>query len=129
MPGVDEQSAAPAMRVAAGIARCIRRLLERTQMHVGKFRIPTLRNIAVTAPYMHDGSIATLREVLEAHYARGGRLIEDGPDAGDGSLSPRKASFVSGFTIDPSEIDELLAFLEALTDEAFLSDETLSNPW
>ena len=106
-------------------------LFEVTQLpeDMGKFRPPTLRNIAVTAPYMHDGSIATLREVLEAHYARGGRLIEDGPDAGDGSLSPRKASFVSGFTIDPSEIDELLAFLEALTDEAFLSDETLSNPW
>ena len=38
----------------------------------GKFKPPSLRNIAVTAPYMHDGSIATLEEVLD-HYARGGR--------------------------------------------------------
>jgi cytochrome c peroxidase len=106
-------------------------LYEITQLpeDMGKFRPPTLRNIAVTAPYMHDGSIDTLREVLEGHYARGGRLIEAGPDAGDGSLSPQKASFVSGFAIEPAEIDDLLAFLEALTDESFLEDQTLSDPW
>ena len=39
---------------------------------VGKFRVPTLRNIALTAPYMHDGSIATLDAVLD-HYTAGGR--------------------------------------------------------
>jgi len=96
---------------------------------MGKFRPPTLRNVAVTAPYMHDGSIATLREVIETHYARGGRLLEGGPDAGDGSRSPLKASFVSGFAIEPSEVDDVLAFLESLTDEQFLTDVTLSNPW
>jgi cytochrome c peroxidase len=96
---------------------------------MGRFRPPTLRNIAVTGPYMHDGSIETLREVIENHYARGGRLIEDGPDAGDGSLSPLKAVFVSGFEIDPEEVNDVLAFLESLTDEAFLNDETLANPW
>ena len=42
---------------------------------MGKFRAPTLRNIALTAPYMHDGSIATLDEVIE-FYARGGNLAE-----------------------------------------------------
>ena len=41
---------------------------------VGKFKAPTLRNIALTAPYMHDGSIATLDEVID-HYAAGGRLV------------------------------------------------------
>ena len=45
---------------------------------VGKFKAPTLRNIAVTAPYMHDGSVATLDEVID-HYAAGGRTIADGP--------------------------------------------------
>ena len=40
---------------------------------IGKFRPPTLRNIALTAPYMHDGSLATLEEVLD-HYAAGGKL-------------------------------------------------------
>src|SRR5690606_29139124 len=47
----------------------------------GRFRIPTLRNLKYTAPYMHDGSIETLEEVLE-HYAAGGRTIEDGEFAG-----------------------------------------------
>lgn len=96
---------------------------------MGKFRTPTLRNIAVTAPYMHDGSIATLREVVEQHYARGGRLIVEGRDSGDGSRSPLKASFISGFAIEPSEVDDLIAFLEALTDDEFLVSESLSNPW
>ena len=96
---------------------------------MGKFRPPTLRNVAVTAPYMHDGSIATLREVIEDHYARGGRVIDEGDDAGDGALSPRKAVFVSGFAIEPEEVDDLLAFLESLTDESFLTDPTLSDPW
>jgi cytochrome c peroxidase len=96
---------------------------------MGKFRPPTLRNVAVTAPYMHDGSIATLREVIEEHYARGGRLISEGDDAGDGALNPNKAVFVSGFVIDAGEVSDLLAFLESLTDEHFLSDPTLSNPW
>lgn len=45
---------------------------------VGKFNAPTLRNIAVTAPYMHDGSVATLEEAIE-HYAAGGRTISQGP--------------------------------------------------
>src|SRR4029077_16587885 len=43
---------------------------------VGKFKAPTLRNIALTAPYMHDGSIATLEEVIE-HYATGGRAHDN----------------------------------------------------
>ncbi|HET9954302.1 MAG TPA: MbnH family di-heme enzyme [Polyangiaceae bacterium] len=96
---------------------------------MGRFRPPTLRNVAVTAPYMHDGSIATLREVLELHYARGGRLIAEGPDAGDGARSPLKSAFVSGFTIEAREIDDLLAFLESLTDESFLSDPSLGDPF
>ena len=44
---------------------------------MGKFKAPTLRNIAVTAPYMHDGSIPTLEAVLD-HYAAGGRTIAAG---------------------------------------------------
>lgn len=96
---------------------------------MGKFRPPTLRNVAVTAPYMHDGSIATLREVIVEHYARGGRLLETGPDAGDGALSPLKAPFVAGFSIEPQEVDDLLAFLDSLTDTEFLTDPSLSDPW
>jgi cytochrome c peroxidase len=58
---------------------------------MGRFRAPTLRNIELTAPYMHDGSIATLEEVLD-HYSRGGRLIAAGPLAGDGQKIRSKAN-------------------------------------
>jgi cytochrome c peroxidase len=94
----------------------------------GRFRPPTLRNIAVTAPYMHDGSIATLDEVLR-FYERGGRLISDGPSAGDGKLNPNKSPFVPGFTLTDDERADLLAFLDALTDTTFLTDPTLASPW
>lgn len=96
---------------------------------MGRFRPPTVRNVAVTAPYMHDGSIATLRELIVDHYARGGRLIASGPDAGDGARSPYKALFVSGFAISDQEVDDLIAFLESTTDAQFLTDPALSDPW
>ncbi len=57
---------------------------------MGRMRIPTLRNLTLTAPYMHDGSIATLGEVID-HYAEGGRTIKDGPFAGVGKDSPFKS--------------------------------------
>lgn len=96
--------------------------------HRGKFRVPTLRNIALTAPYMHDGSIATLEEVLD-HYAAGGRLIEEGPYAGDGRENPNKSVFVRGFTATREEREALLAFLESLTDESVLTDARFAQPW
>lgn len=95
---------------------------------MGRFKVPTLRNIALTAPYMHDGSIATLSEVLE-HYARGGRLIESGEFAGDGNLSPLKSEFVRPFDMTPEEKAQVIAFLHSLTDESFLTDERFKNPW
>lgn len=95
---------------------------------IGRFKAPTLRNIAVTAPYMHDGSIETLGGVLDM-YARGGRLIRDGDNAGDGRDHPNKSGFVHGFVMTPEERFALLAFLESLTDEAFLTDERFSDPW
>jgi cytochrome c peroxidase len=96
--------------------------------HMGRFRAPTLRNIMVTAPYMHDGSIADIDGVID-HYARGGRLIAEGPNAGDGRRSPLKSEFVIGFTLSPQQREDLKAFLAALTDEALLHDPALSNPW
>lgn len=95
---------------------------------MGRFRAPSLRNIAVTAPYMHDGSIATLDEVID-HYAAGGRTIEEGPNAGVGRDNPLKSHFVTGFTLDDAERAALLAFLNALTDEDFLTDPAYSDPW
>lgn len=95
---------------------------------MGRFKAPTLRNIAVTAPYMHDGSIASLPEVLD-HYARGGRRIEAGAFAGDGSRNPYKSVFIRGFELTEQERADVLAFLEALTDEEILRDEKLSDPF
>jgi cytochrome c peroxidase len=96
---------------------------------MGRFRAPTLRNVAVTAPYMHDGSIQTLDEVLD-HYAAGGRTIPEGqPNAGVGSANPLKSIFMVGFEMSAQERADMLAFLESLTDEEFLTNPKFSNPW
>jgi cytochrome c peroxidase len=76
---------------------------------LGKFKVPGLRNVAATSPYMHDGSIATLEEVVE-QYTRGGR----GHPSTDAVIVP--------LALQPSEKADLVAFLRALTDESFLSD-------
>jgi cytochrome c peroxidase len=94
----------------------------------GKFRPPTLRNVALTAPYMHDGSIATLREVVQ-HYTAGGRLLTSGPNAGDGRTSPLKSGLVSGFAATDQEIDAVVEFLESLSDETFVTNPAFSDPF
>lgn len=85
---------------------------------LGRFRTPSLRNVAVTGPYMHDGSIATLSEVLDA-YANGGRF----PDVA------QKDPLVAGFYMNAQEKADLIAFLDSLTDQTFLTDPALSDPW
>jgi cytochrome c peroxidase len=94
---------------------------------MGRFKSPTLRNVALTAPYMHDGSVATLSEVID-DYAAGGRVIASGPYAGDGTKNPYKHALVAGFTLTPEQKQDLLAFLDALTDKAFLSDPRFKAP-
>ena len=95
---------------------------------VGRFKAPSLINIAVTAPYFHDGSAATLDAVID-HYAAGGRKQAEGPLAGDGTAHPNKSPFVRGFTLSPAERSDLLAFLNALTDQAFLTDPRFGDPF
>jgi cytochrome c peroxidase len=87
----------------------------RARSDMGKFRAPTLRNIAVTAPYMHDGSIATLAGALD-HYASGGKDSEFRSDR------------VRGFSMTDAERSALLAFLESLTDRTFLTNPTYGAP-
>lgn len=84
---------------------------------VGKFRVPSLRNIALTAPYMHDGSIATLEVVLD-HYIAGGR-----------APNPRLSESIEPLDLSPEERADLLAFLNSFTDTALLTDPRWSNPW
>jgi cytochrome c peroxidase len=83
---------------------------------IGKFKAPTLRNIAVTAPYMHDGSIATLDGVL-SHYAGGGHN------------NPNRDPLMGGFTLSTQGRQDLIEFLKSLTDEAVLHDRRFANPW
>jgi cytochrome c peroxidase len=76
---------------------------------MGKFRVPTLRNVALTAPYMHDGSVAKLEDVID-HYARGG------------SGNPHQDSRLRPLTLAPAERADLLEFLNSLTDREFVAD-------
>jgi cytochrome c peroxidase len=70
------------------------------------YRTPTLRNVALTAPYMHDGSLLTLEDVLD-HYAAGGT-----------ALDPLQDRRIAAFAFAPGERDDLLAFLRSLTSPA-----------
>lgn len=95
---------------------------------MGRFRPPSLRNIELTAPYMHDGSIATLEEVIQ-FYADGGRVIREGDYAGNGRDNPYKSTFVPGFEITEQEATDIINFLKSLTDETFITDPRFSNPF
>lgn len=95
---------------------------------MGRFRPPTLRNIALTAPYMHDGSIANLEAVIR-HYMAGGRIISAGTQAGDGRSNPYKSAFVRPFDLTEQNIADLREFLESLTDESFINNPRFANPW
>ena len=95
---------------------------------MGRFRAPSLRNIALTAPYMHDGSLATLADVLQ-FYADGGRVIASGAYAGDGRQNPHKSGFVAGFEIADQEVEDIIHFLESLTDESLTTNPRFSNPF
>jgi cytochrome c peroxidase len=116
----------------------------------GSFRPPTLRNIELTAPYMHDGSIKTLEGIVE-FYAAGGREITQVSDVenlvlinqslgkgeneiahllGDGRDNPNKLAngFVTGFSATEQEKADLVNFLKSLTDQEFITDERFSKP-
>jgi len=95
---------------------------------MGAFRAPSLRNVAVTAPYMHDGSKATLEEVLD-HYANGGTVTASGPHAGDGRTNPYKSDLISAITLSAQDKADLIAFLKTLTDETLLTDPKYSDPF
>jgi len=93
--------------------------ITRTFDDLGSFKTPTLRNIELTAPYMHDGSLATLRDVI-VHYNNGGVTVAGDPvnDFLSGGIRP--------LDLADSEIDDLVAFLESLTspEVARLADAT-----
>jgi cytochrome c peroxidase len=112
----------------------------------GVFKVPSLRNIALTAPYMHDGRFATLESIVE-HYnnqlknhenlfpslrtfqwSGNGGGASSGGSGGWGSSS--SSSFgITGLNLQVSEKAALVAFLKTLTDESLVSDERFSNPF
>jgi cytochrome c peroxidase len=83
---------------------------------VGQFKSPSLRNVAVTGPYMHDGRFATLSDVID-HYSSGGKK------------HPNKDVRIQPLNLTASEKAALLAFLDTLTDPTFLSDPKFSDPF
>lgn len=94
----------------------------------GKFKAPTLRNIALTAPYMHDGSVRTLEDAID-HYRVGGRTIAKGPLSGIGFDNPNKSEFVKSFLLTPREKVDLVSFLHSLTDPTVALNPDWSDPW
>jgi len=89
----------------------------------GKFKSPTLRNIELTAPYMHDGRFATLEEVID-HYSEG---VKNSPSLDPLIASPHTNGITLNFNQD--EKDGLIAFLKTLTDTVFINNEAYSNPF
>ena len=83
---------------------------------MGRFRAPTLRNIAVTAPYMHDGSVADARRGDRRTTRRAARP------------SPFRSDRVRGFLLSAGEKADLVAFLESLTDQRFLTNPAFAAP-
>ena len=87
-----------------------------TQEEVDKalFKVPTLRNIELTRPYMHDGSFQTLEEVIE-HYNSGGKN------------HPHKSDLIKPLDLSNREKNDLIAFLKSLTDESFVQNPLFKN--
>lgn len=79
-----------------------------------RFKVPSLRNVALTTPYMHDGSMATLNQVIE-HYNTGGKVHQN------------KSELIKPLNLSLEEKSDLLAFLNALTDHKFVNNKNLAN--
>ncbi len=85
----------------------------------GLFRTPSLRNIALTGPYMHDGRFSTLAEVID-HYDFGGHPSP--------TLDPMMKLQGVGLSLSPQDKADLIAFLESLTDFEFIENEAFKSP-
>lgn len=81
---------------------------------LGRFKVASLRNVALTAPYMHDGSMETLTEVVR-HYNSGGKT------------HPNKSALIKPLQLSDKEVTDLVSFLETLTDASFITNTNLRN--
>mgnify|MGYP006246335741 FL=1 len=87
----------------------------------GKFKVPTLRNIELTAPYMHDGRFETLEEVID--------FYSEGVQAGPFTDPFMEFAHQDGVQLTDDEKQKLLAFLKSLTDTTFINDPAYQNPF
>ncbi len=87
----------------------------------GRFKVPSLRNVAVRAPYMHDGRFQSLREVVE--------FYNTGVQPSRGVDPALHFASMHGLGLSAAEVDAIVAFLGTLTDDAFLEDPKFSDPF
>jgi cytochrome c peroxidase len=87
----------------------------------GRFKVPSLRNVAVRAPYMHDGRFETLRDVVE--------FYNTGVQRSRNLDRALMHASMHGLEFSDVEVDAIVAFLETLTDEGFLNDPKFSDPF
>lgn len=87
-----------------------------------RFKVPSLRNISFTPPYMHDGRFSTLEEVIE-HYATGVKPSSTLDDLLFHNIEP------DGLQLTAQDKADLVQFLKTLTDENLSSDVRFSNPF
>lgn len=94
----------------------------------GKFRVPSLRNIALTAPYMHDGRFATLEDVLDhynEHIVRNSPNLDPLIQAATNNVAPANTNMLG---LTTTEKQKIIAFLKTLTDSTFIKDPRFSKP-
>lgn len=96
-----------------------------TPSNDGKFRAPSLRNVELTAPYMHDGRLGTLSQVVE-HYSSG---VHPHPNLGLAFEQQDTAYATSGLQLTEQQKGALVAFLKTLTDRQFLADPRFADPF
>jgi cytochrome c peroxidase len=82
----------------------------------GMFKAPSLRNVVLTAPYMHDGSLPSLEAILDRYAAGGGHVADQDP-------------LVGGFPLSAAQRSDIIEFLRSLTDDSVLHNPRFANPW
>lgn len=98
-----------------------RAIITESEHDAGKFRVPTLRNVELTDPYMHDGRFRTLEQVL-THYQQ---HVKNSPTL-DAAL---QAGETLGIALSDEEKADIIAFLKSLTDRSFTQDKRFANPF
>lgn len=85
--------------------------------NLGKYKVPTLRNLLFTAPYLHDGGAESLTVVIQ-QYEQGGK-----------KSVINKHAFIGGFKLNSHQRSDLVAFLQSLSDSGVLNNPAYNNPW